>query len=55
MWKKIILAILIAILVLICLWIMSLDSIVDKDGMIYEENNKNVINQNIELQEHTPT
>ena len=55
MWKKIILALLIAIPVLICLWIMSLDSIVDKDGMIYEENNKNVINQNIELQEHTPT
>lgn len=52
MWKKIILAVLIAILVLLIyigiLWFVSLDSIVDKDGMIHRDYNKNVINENLE-------
>ena len=59
MLKKIILVVLIAILLLLIyigiLWFMSSNSIMDKDGMVYKEYNKNVINQNIELQESTPT
>jgi len=53
MLKKIILLIIIAIILLVSyigiLWIMSLNSIMDKEGMVYQEHNKNVINQNIEL------
>lgn len=52
MLKKLIFGILIAILLLLIyigtLWFMSLDSIVDKDGMIYKSENKSVINENLE-------
>jgi len=59
MLKKIILGVLIVILIIVAyigvLWFMSLNSIMDKDGMIYKEYNKNLINKNIELQERTST
>ena len=52
MLKKIVLAVLIAILLLLIyigiLWFMSLDSIVDKDGMVYKVYDENVIRGNTE-------
>jgi len=46
MLKKIILGFLILVLILVSyigvLWFMSLNSIMDKDGMVYKEYNKNI-------------
>ena len=46
MLKKIILGFLILVLILVSyigvLWFMSLDSIMDKDGMVYKEYNENI-------------
>lgn len=47
MLKKIILGTLIVILIFViyigALWFKSLDSLVDKDGMVYEEYNENIV------------